>query len=671
MVMSSTRVRALNAQTYIHGCLVLAIVVLIMAANPSLAQTGSCTLDRSGLAFVAAVEGAGVLDTDIAKALVSQKIADGVRTWNHGPVVTWDELQSVTDGTLREMKTLNTWMHIPVEGALRRLLQRTGQSTARAPQVSAYIRPSISRVDGSLRLELRLYCVAASASNGSLLQAAKVISVRGDSTGALLAAASSAAESFKSTDAPPIPRVTGGSIHRVPIGQDVALDATGSSDPDSDDFTFAWSLDDTRVPLRGDGARATFVPTEAKDYNVTLTLRQTVGSGRESTPLAIVIRAYEPLMLRVAEPRIEPLSLGAAPHPGGEVDGERPSRPGSGQEVKLSAECRGCSSSTWSQLEGPTVAIPDACTTPGASSTDRGSQNKATVPVDERDYYRAFSCTITVREPGTYRFRFVGSSDFDTKHEDQAVLVTSPPRARLWGRDAVVAGSVYKLEARSGYDPLSSPLRYRWEASEDPFPEGETAPRDTHPNGVLIESPTSADTNIVIVDPNRSIYFRTCLTALRSFNGRTLSDTGCESHVVRSKNPAFLPFLAAGSDFSLEPGPVWEGIRTRVGIAVRWPWEALGIRFVQNVLSNDRDDSRLSLGSGTELGAVVLASPVFQPFLSCYGTWSSKSWGPRVGIDVRIRTYLLVSSYFWLEPSNGWSAHAGAAFGASLPFETL
>ena len=267
------------------------------------------------------------------------------------------------------------------------------------------------------------------------------------------------------------PVADAGADQDVNEGATVALDGTGSSDPDSDPLTYSWESDGTpQITLDGRAPTFTAPPVGASGGTVTFTLTVSDGNGGTDTD-TVVITVND-----VAGPNQPPAADAGADQGVNEgatvaLDGSGSSDPDS-DPLTYSWESDGTPQIT---LDGraPTFTAPQVGA-PGGTVT----------------------FTLTVSDGN-------GGTDTDT------VVITvndvagpnQPPTADAGADQGVNEGATVALDGSGSSDPDSDPLTYSWESDGAPqiTLDGRaptfTAPQVGAPGGTVTFTLTVSDGN--------------------------------------------------------------------------------------------------------------------------------------------------------------------------------
>lgn len=230
----------------------------------------------------------------------------------------------------------------------------------------------------------------------------------------------------------------------VPVGEQVVLDGSESSDPDGDPLIHRWSLEtpsgSSATLSRSRGEEVSFTPDVIGDYSVELVVDD---GALESAPRAVVITATEsnanqaPVADAGSDIRAEP-----------------------GQEVMLDAT--GSSD-------------PDGDTLTYAWAVDRMPDDSEAELSDPTDAQPSFTPDL----PGTYVFE-VTVTDPDGASDDDLVVVevvqvnpNDPPVADAGDAQTVEVGTEATLDASGSSDPNGDTLSFEW--TLDSAPQGSTA----------------------------------------------------------------------------------------------------------------------------------------------------------------------------------------------------
>jgi hypothetical protein len=424
--------------------------------------------------------------------------------------------------------------------------------------------------------------------------------------------------------------VRGGLDQEVSVDEPVELDASASSDPDLDDFSFEWA--DTELAYQDDGARRTVFPNKPGIYKIRVALKQVVNPQLAPPTAEVVLKVLDKLNVRVGEDHASTMEQARLR----QLDGYCEGKP---------------DSCTWTQSAGPVIANPEC----------------DPVAADGKS-----SCRIKVDRPGEYAFELVARRGKAVVRKEQRFLVFPKPVVWIRAPREAITGRGYELDGRASYDLSGKPLSYRWEVSQVAsssvmsLSDNDLVPRASQPAGVSLSAPDRGKTQFVAENPG---YYdvRLCVTAEHRFRDRPRIFASCSHQRVNVTYAKWFVFLAPGGGYRSAESALWSGFR--LDVAGLWrPRDWFGIRMQQSLMR--WDGNKLHGGGGTFLGpALVLGS--FSTNLSGFArTLGRVTMGASIGADVRLGSVAVLSGYAGGEIYEGaFEPMIGGSFGAGYDLD--
>ena len=233
------------------------------------------------------------------------------------------------------------------------------------------------------------------------------------------------------------PAADAGADQDVNEGATVALDGTGSSDPDSDSLTYSWESDGTpQITLNGQAPTFTAPPVGASGGTVTFTLTVSDGNGGTDTD-TVVITVND-----VAGPNQPPAADA-----------------GADQDVN----------------EGATVALDGTGSSdPDSDSLTYSWESDGTPQITLNGQAPTFIAPQVGASGGTVTFTLTvsdgnGGTDTDTVVITvNDVVANQPPAADAGADQDVNEGATVALDGTGSSDPDSDSLTYSWESDGTP-----------------------------------------------------------------------------------------------------------------------------------------------------------------------------------------------------------
>lgn len=542
---------------------------------------------RANMVFVYPVDDTGAPGNERLAQLVAETVLAQLRS-DRIEASSAYEIHRRDQSTVPALQDLQRWKAKDTEKAIQ------SQLPNRKPLVGL-VDVTLARVDTEYQARLTLAC-------RHVAVATKLVRASASSERVLLDRVRLAVGTFFGSKAVPGVVVRGGMLQLAAPGDAVVLDASTSSDPEFDEFSYEWTVPEG-VAKQDSGPSLTLFPVLPGDYPVQLQLKQVLPEA-SSKPVTITVRVQEKLRVEVGEDRAMTFASPKAQLP---IDGR----------------CFGAAKCEWVQVAGPVVELP-ACTMDGVVS---GS-----------------GCTIAVVRPGEYDFELVASRERARVRGRQRFFVWPKPNAWISGPAQGILGRSIRFNGSASLDVNGAPLAFHWEVSDAPTAEGDIAPIPGHSRGAWLSAPGKSITEFVADRPG-TYSVRLCVTSEHSVEKHVHSFTDCQQQGITINDPNWYFFLGVGGAYRSRDAGRWSGLRVSVGGVVRFPGsDRFGLRGEQVVVK--RSDDRWTGMGGTLIGGAWIANDFVHPHISAYARLMGEfALGGVLGLDFHVRRWLAVTGY--------------------------